>query len=210
MKKILNKILNKIEKFKILDKLKNLDRIKLDNKKIALIMVASITVLYLDFAFVISGQLNRIKSTGPSIAKIKKDLDTLTQGLLRMQAIKNKFKQAGGGLEEEAKTIINEEEISSLLHEISNLANKNNVQVIKMKPVRKAPDPKAKPSAVSKFEPFTISLDLLSGYHELGKFINELENAKIFVAIDTIKISAEKNDFLNQKVTLELKSFLSK
>ena len=53
-------------------------------------------------------------------------------------------------------------------------------------------------------------MDLSAGYHQLGKFINELENAQVFVIVQELKIEPQPGNYLKQKAALTLKTYVKK
>ncbi|MDI6605882.1 MAG: hypothetical protein QME65_01900, partial [Candidatus Omnitrophota bacterium] len=89
---------------------------------------------------------------------------------------------------------------------------KNNaVELIQMKPSRQnSPAAKDKVAKTEKFTPILIKLDILCGYHELGHFINDLENNPVFMAVEDLKITPQQKDYFKQKVELALKTYVEK
>lgn len=172
------------------------------NKTIFLIILASFMVIYLDFALLMKLQLTGIKTLGPNISKLKKDLAALERDLTSIQDLKNKQIEGKENAPPGAKKIISDEYTASLLQEVSTLANNNEVRIVQMKP--------AKEPQGAKFTPLSITLDLVCDYHRLGKFINDLENAEIFIAVQNIKIAPQPADILKQKVNLVLMTYVKK
>jgi Tfp pilus assembly protein PilO len=173
---------------------------KLDKKKITLIALLGIVMLSLDFTFVINLQLKGIKNNGRKITTIKKDIATLKDDLARMLV----FKGSQGGIVS-PKKIINEKEITILLEEISDTANKNNIRITNIKP-SKIRDEKASTDLAS----ITLTLDIYCEYHNLGKFINDLENSRVFMAVEELKIIPDPKDNFRQSANLAVKVYVKK
>lgn len=186
-------------------------KLESDKKMTLLIIPVCLILLYLDFTFVMKPQLSGIKTLTPKIIKLKKDLSGIEKDLLRMQDLKNKqiegkLKQFSG-----APKIISEEYIALLLQEVSDLANKNAVRIVQMKPEKAAQSQKQeKVSPPAKITPLLINLELLCDYHHLGGFLNDLENAQSFIAVQNIKITSQAADFFRQKVNLVLRTYVKK
>lgn len=186
-------------------------KLESDNKMVFLIIPVCLIVIYLDFTFLMKLQLSGIKNLEPKIIKLKKDLDALQKDLFRMQDLKNKQIEKKDKALSVAKKIISEEYIASLLQDMSDLANKNGVSILQMKPAKEPQSPKVKEAPASvKFTSLLITLDLLCDYHHLGNFINDLENLQTFIAVQNIKITSQPTDFLRQKVTLVLRTYVRK
>jgi Tfp pilus assembly protein PilO len=183
--------------------LNKLNKLELDKKKILFISLACLIAIYLDFTFLIKAQSKGIGKITQKITQVKKDIDTLARDLLMMRQSQLKEKEARGI---KFKKIIPEEDLPSLLQYISNIANKHSVKIMQMKQEVKAKDDKVAQLGKNVF----INLDLFSTYHNLGLFINELENGKIYLAVEAIKISAEANAYFQHKINLVLKTYVKK
>lgn len=183
------------------------NKLKLDNKKILVIMLVSLALIYLDFSFILGKQIRGLNDIQPKALKLKKDLDTLTQDLKKMQELKNKEDQVNRKTVSSIKKIISESETVFLLQNLSDLANKDNVRILQIRPSR---EPQGKASAADKFTPIFITLDLFCDYHNFGKFINDLENSQTFIAVQTFKITPESADFMKEKINLVLKTYVTK
>jgi len=191
---------------------KILAKLKLNDKKTILIIVSSlIIIIYLDLTFLINKQLGSIKNLGPKIGKLKKDLDTLEKDLFRIQDIQNKQAQTKQKIISKVKKIITNEEKTACLQDISDLANKNKVKIIQIKFSSESESQKeVKVSSMENLTPLLITLDLSCDYHQMGAFINDLENAQIFIAVQNMKITSQTEDFLKQEVILALKTYVKK
>ena len=92
---------------------------------------------------------------------------------------------------------IPQKEFPVFLELISALAKKNNIKIIAIEPQAMIDNPDLF------YMEFPVLIDALCGYHDLGRFINNLEDAKIFMKIKDIKIAnddiipKQHNVFLN-------------
>ena len=109
------------------------EKLKLDNKTLILVLLIAALILYLDCNFIIKAQLNGINSLKPKVVKIKKDIESLNNDSANIESLKNRQGQQVGL---KIKKIILEEQLPELLEEISNTANKNNIRIMQIKPVR--------------------------------------------------------------------------
>ena len=191
---------------KLLEKIKNIDLINkfaLDDKKITLILIITIMFLYLDFTYLLKAQMSWSKKSAEGIVKLNNDFKALDLGLKNMQEIKLQQKNFS---QSKAKKIIYDSQLASLLQDISKVGNANKVKILQIKPSHET----QKGAASSKFSAVLINLDLLAGYHDLGKFINDLENNPTFISVESFKIEAQPGDALKQKVSLTLKTYVKK
>jgi Tfp pilus assembly protein PilO len=188
---------------KIPDLLNKLQLAQIDQKKIILIAMIGLTLLYADFSFVLKSQVRGLKNAQAKITKLRKDISDLSQEVARAQALKSK--QGSSGSSRKAKRIISDGEIASLLERLSVMANQENIKIMQAKPIK---DTKAKDASGN--APCLINLELVCGYHSLGKFINGIENIDILIALDSLNIDVNPADYLKQKVTLGLKTYVKK
>ena len=176
-----------------------------DKKIIAALLALLVLAAYLDFAFILKNQVRSVQGLGPKIAKLNKDLDSLKRDLAKMKEIQAREPEPEAqDTATEGKRLLTQDEIPYILEVISGAAAKNSVKILQMKPLQE------KRAPADKLTPLLISADLICGYHQLGKFINNLENSPFFFAVQGIKISPQAQDILNQKVSLALKTYVKK
>ncbi len=202
------KMINLVGKIK---SIKILDQLELDNKKLMLIALISVIVLYIDFNFIFKAQIRGLVKSGTEVARLKKDLDNFKVDLKKMRDSESKQVISSQKSMPKVKSIISENQFSGLLQDISKTANNNDVRILQIKPSRmlvENQNSKAKPPA--NLTPFIINLDLSCGYHNLGKFINELENLPAFVSVRDIRIEPQDDNYVKQKINLTLITYVKK
>lgn len=175
----------------------------------ALILAA---IIYADYTFIMKSQLSALKALAPKIAKVKSEIETFNKDLVLM-ASREKQPQAQqqAAFSAKAKTAISEEQVHALYQEISELANKNNVRIVLLRPSRESPASKLeKESITGKLTPLALSMDLISEYQNLVNFIRDLENAETLLVIQNIRITPQQTDVARQKVDLIVKAYVQK
>ncbi|MEW6101528.1 MAG: type 4a pilus biogenesis protein PilO [Candidatus Omnitrophota bacterium] len=177
-----------------------------DKKKLLAISLVAVAIVYIDVNFLLKAQVSANKSMESRAIKLKGDLDALGRDYKRMQEFKRELSVSKNKNYPKAKTIIAEEQLVSLLEAISNAANKNSVQISQIKPVKEA----VKNQSSSKFSVLLINIELFSDYHKLGSFINDLEKNEILIAVANMKIIRSPQDYMKQKVSLTLKTYVKK
>lgn len=183
---------------------------ELDKKKLLLVVILCVGAVYLDIGFLMRSQLGSIRQAGPKIARLRQDLDALGRDVAaikdlerRRQALVQKTGPAN------AKRVIQESEIPSLIQHISDLANRHHVKIALIKPSR---DPKAKEEVVAglRLLPVTISLSGRAAYHSLGRFVTDLENSAQFMSVQELRIESGKEDYQRHEVSLVIKTYVKK
>lgn len=180
----------------------------MDKKKIILIVSACCIVIYLDYNLILKKQLGGISALKPKITQLKQDIENLNKDLAMIEDLKAKqAKQPEKGASR-IKRIVSEGGLPSLLEEISSLANKNSVKIKQIKPLWESKKDEKVKAAQKSFAPLLIAMDLSCDYHHLGGFIGALENNEYFMAVENLRIVNEGSNFLQQKVSLALKTYV--
>lgn len=188
-----------------------LNNLLLDKKKLLIAGILVFAMLYFDLTVFLKMQVGSIRQLNPKIVKLKSGLVIFQNDLQRMQEIKNKNAQPANKETKKNKKAISEDQIPALLEKISNLANKNSVLVAQIKPSREAAKVKQDKNAPpEKLSILLISMDLSAGYHNLGRFIGDLENDEVLMGLQSLKINPKKEDYLQQSVNLLIKAYVRK
>lgn len=187
----------------------NLVGIQLDKQKKILIVIFCILIVYVDMNYILKAQLAGLNSLNPKITRLENDLKNLNRNLETMRNAKGKQGQPAQKPVFKSFKILPEGRISGLLQDISNEANKLDIKIIQIRPSRETGAVK---SAVpgDKFIPILINLDIICNYHNLGRFINRLENSEFFMGVQEFKISTRLPDYIKQKVVLVIKTYAVK
>jgi Tfp pilus assembly protein PilO len=174
---------------------------QLDKKKIIGILFIALVLIYLDLAFLMSLQLKAIKNIGANFKKLNTEIAQFKREFSQSQ-----HTQASSPM---SKEIISEAELPLLLQDITDMANKNNVRILQLNPVREAARTK-KGAPVTELTPNLLALDLICDYHSLGGFINDLENAPKFMAVEELRINSNSDSMFQQDVNLVIKTYVKK
>lgn len=182
-----------------------LEKLQLDNQKIILISLFFIVFAYIDYSFLIKMQVNHIKTVKPKIAKLKGDIDALNKSLADSGNLSGKQNQQAVPY----LRMLSNDQLPMLLEEISNMAKSNNVMLMQVRQVKetKKKEEKQPPNNLASLY---IELDLSGSYHDFGRFINNLENADKFIAVQDMNIKQQPADSLLQKANLLLKIYVRK
>ena len=187
----------------------NLSSVQLNKQKKILIVIFFVLIAYVDYSYILKGQRAGLSSLDSKIVRLKADLANLNRGLENMRLSKLKPFAPGQKKVSRSSRILRESQVSELLQEISNAANKFDIKITQLRPSRPAQKEK---SAVGqdKLTALLINLELVGDYHNLGKFIQVLENSSIFMGVLDLEISTQLPDYMKQKVTLVLKTYVTK
>jgi Tfp pilus assembly protein PilO len=177
-----------------------LNRIKqLDKNKLIAFLAAFGVIIFLDFVFVINAQYKAAVNDTKKIAELKKNIQDIESKAKELAA-----KQARGqnALPAKPKKVKPASELPLLLQEISDMAKDNDVKVVQIVHTKGA-----KPKD-NDLIPITIRLSLNCGYHNLGSFIQTLEDAEQPLSCDEVLIARNPNDAQRERVDIGLKTYV--
>ena len=182
-------------------------KFEFDKKKIIAGAVILALSLYLDFNFVLIGRFKRLKVISPKIAELKRDITKLNKDMALVEVKERAAGKAQGTAEKTMEKIISEEKITQILEYISRVANERKVKIMRIVPLR-SPGKPVKGASDTKYSSLLITLEISSGYHQLGRFINDLENADVFLEVDELQIRSDAKYYPEQQVSLALKTYV--
>ena len=197
----------------ILNDLKNFDFKNMDLKSkqtqiLLLIMLASFmgAAAYLYFVFV--PQVIRVFELTVSTGKMKSELKSARVVIKDFERLKNGLKERSQKVESYEKKLPAEQEIPALLENLSNMAKDSDIKIVGIVPAASSfkDDNPVKKSLIYREIPILITAN--SGYHELGHFLNNLENADRFMKVVDIDIKANKTSPKKHDVELMVCTYI--
>jgi len=165
-------------------------------KKILLIyLVAALLILVGYFYFFLRPSMTKLFGLIPKIGERKASIKSVQDDLFhearlnsRVEALHEKL----GGYE---KRLSREKEIPMLLESLSEIAKKSGVKILGITPGAGALKTQgAADKGESVYQEVPIAISAQSGYHELGVFINRLENDQRYMQISDMKITSARSN----------------
>jgi hypothetical protein len=187
----------------------NLANLQLTKQHKILIAIFFILIVYVDANYILKAQWSGLSRLSHKISKLKIELANLRRGLESMRLAKSQPAALAQKKALKSSRILPQSKVAELLQEISSVANKFNIQVIQLRPSRPAQKDKIQAAGKDKLSPLLINLDLVADYHSLGKFIQALEDSGVFMVVQELEISTQLPDYMKQKVTLVLKTYVT-
>ena len=177
---------------------KNLPELKLDEskKRILLIYVLVLAVvLLIYFNFFLKPGLTTLFRLIPKVRLRSTEIKTIQTDLLLEDKLNAKLESLNAKLGQYGKMLSREKELPLLLESLAKLAKDSGVKILGITPVvKQGKDQKDIGGEKSVYQEVPIVITARSGYHELGTFINSLENDERYMQISEIKIKTSKED----------------
>lgn len=146
-----------------------------------------------------------IRDLQVKISEKKRSLSTIEKAIPRLPEMEAKIAH----LRQRANTLKGQlpgrSELPTLLERLSEVAEKSDVKIIEISPSTTIQVGRGVPDV---YEELPIAITAKSGYHELGSFINQLENSDRIFLVKDIQIQSDRNDQKRHHVRLMVGTFV--
>jgi len=177
------------------------------------IMAIAIAICLLVFTgyyfFFLSPVITKFLSVFREVSRVQSRIDKAELTISRMPVIKKEIDELKAKADFYGGMLPKEEEFPEVLENLSEMARGAGVKMTKIIPVKDRKDRgKEHHSAIYSQQPILINAQC--GYHQLGTFIAEMENAQRFMEVTDIKIDANMMNPKRHNVQLIVKTFILK
>lgn len=182
----------------------NLDFKNQDRQKTILMMLVGLVILVAYINFLLKPAIAGLSEINPDLSKRLQEIERAEYWIGKRPALEEQLKELKSKISHHGSMLSKEEEIPSLLEELSDMAHESDVAIIGIKPERiVTPEGEGLP-----FREVPISIKARCGYHRLGKFISILENAERIFAVKDIEIIGKPQSPRRHDVSLIVSTFL--
>lgn len=182
---------------------------QLDSKVRYAIFAGILLAIFLfDFFTIMGFQWSLLQKIDNENQTLSQDIERLKVDLQRIDKIKLGLQNYRSQLEAMNMKIRPVEDVSSILEDISHLANETNVKIDQLTPQIEAQQTLIT-TDVLKYTALPIVIQASSEYHVLGHFINKLESTKLFFTLGSLVIESRPTDIHHQSINAVLKVVLS-
>jgi len=181
--------------------------IKEKDKQI-LTIVIFVIIIVVDLVFILGWQWRLLSGYFKNAHEKKQAIVALEADVRSVEDYKKEIVNLEEKIAQKKLLIIDEMDVSALIENISNLADKSGVKITQIKPVIHS-EPKFVQARDSRFGEIEFQLIAKSDFHQLGNFISKLESAKSFLKLSALEISTDNRNYFVQNIGLSLKSFVN-
>ena len=133
------------------------------------------------------------------LKEVNKQIDSIGELKARIDDLKEKVSQYESRLP-------TKKEISSILNHLSALASQEDIKITGIRELETIKGEMQEGEQAYSGVP--IEINMKSGYHQLGKFINEIENSDRLMKIDDLEIKSTSENLTEHDVKLIISSFV--
>jgi len=164
-------------------------------------------IFLLDYFLIMQPQLRTLMTLNPKITILAKDFKRVKGDMPRY----NQYQEEVFKLREKKMVsgtkILLKEEVSMILENISRIANKVGVRINQIMPIKDSQQ-LVLANEDGRYYALSILVDARGGYHDIGRFFNQVENDPIFMSIIDFDITANTSDPAHHSTRVTIKSYV--
>lgn len=172
-----------------------------------LIILVSVILLVIHFNLFLTPQITRLTGILSEMAKVGRDLRIAESDIAKIGQFKKNIEAYREKVEKYEKRLPAEQEIPRLLEDLSNMAKSSNIKILSIAPIA-ASSKETKRAKDEIYQEMPILISAKSGYHELGQFLSDLENADRFMKVVDIDVKSNKMTPKKHDVELVVVTFI--
>lgn len=159
-------------------------------KQVTIIAVAATAgFLYLYVNFLLLPQISGITKAYKKLNNISSEVKAAERDVSKVDGLRKQVEASRDRIESYERTLPAGQEIPKLLSDLSDMAKRSGVKIVGITPLPPKDD---KVPAQTIYQEIPILISAKSGYHELGKFISNLETSDRFMKVADISIKSNK------------------
>lgn len=148
-------------------------------------------------------QISYLRSVNPEIMRLSQEFNSTQSHIARVPQYRQEVQRLTVELQSVNEKIRSKEQIPAILENISRMANEHGVEIEKIMP-NTAASRLVLQNNNGQYYSIPILVEALSGYHNLGRFINRLEREEDFFSIPEFTITTNAEDPTNHVVKLTI------
>lgn len=192
-------------KIQIPDQLTSLISGTNEKNRYAVLGAALLLIFLADYFLLMKSQLALLSLLTPQIGILQQDIQQAQENISKTSVYQAENKKLQEDYGKSNFRIISKEEIPLLLEGISKLANQNRIKIDQMMPVKGSRE-ELLSNNDGKFYAVPILVEARGGYHQIGRFVDQLEKDNIFKSISVLSIAGNAADPANHTLKLTIKT----
>ncbi|MBI3601707.1 MAG: type 4a pilus biogenesis protein PilO [Candidatus Omnitrophica bacterium] len=161
-----------------------------------------------DYSTVLRFQWNTLSKMDSKNQTMSKDIKRLKDDLQRINQMKERLQNSRTQLEAMNIKIRPLGEASSVLEDISRIANETGVKIDQLTPQTESQQALIS-TKEARYYTLPIVIRATSGYHMFGRFMNQLELGKLFFIVSSLQIQDQGSDIHHHAIDATLKIIFS-
>lgn len=185
----------------VLDRLK-----KLDPKYHYYLLGGVLLLVFLaDYFLLLRPLLGSLNKLSSQTAELRHNIEDAKTDIARIGQNRDQLEKIRNQVNEVKVKIRSAQEVPLILEDISRIASENGVKIDQLMPLKDQKVLLAKQKDVEYYA-LPIMVQARSPYHELGRWLAQLESEKVFYGIGNLSIMTNPKDTMRHQVQITLKA----
>lgn len=177
-----------------------------EDRTLVLASIIALVILLLFHLVFLKPHIYRLGQLNLELSRLTRDVENTARDGENIANLKNRLEDLKAKVSFYEQKMSREKDIPALLRNLSKIAKDSQVKIVEIQP-RGGRDVQG---AKGMYLEVPIDIKARCGYHQLGRFINELENDPRFMRVSDIEIKGTPRDYRNHNVRLLLNMFVLK
>lgn len=161
---------------------------KIDEKNQRYFLIGALLFIFLlDYFILMRPQLVTLTKINPEIKLLSRDIEKAQEDIGKLAFYQAEVKGLESQLAQTSQKVKSKEEVSLILEQISRLANQNNIRIDQIMPFMEEQKVLLEDTKRTYYA-LPIFVQAKSGYHDLGRFLNQLEKNDLFLYVTSFSI----------------------
>ena len=165
-------------------------------------------VFLMDYFLVMMPQVRTFIALNPKIQALSKDIKQAQDDIAHKPQYEAQAALLREKMQAVGSSILRKDEIPRILDNIALIAGKNKIKITQIMPLKEAQEV-VLVTDNTKYYALPISVNARGSYHDLGRFINRVEQDAIFMTVSELDIAATGEDPIRHAATMKIRAFIS-
>ena len=180
--------------------------IKEKNRVLVLFILVIAIILAAYFYFFLKPEIGALRKVLTKVAGLNKNIKEVDKLIDNIDSFKTRIADLKEKVGQYETRLPTKKEISSILNHLSALASQEDIKITGIKELETIKGEMQEGEQAYSGVP--IEIDMKSGYHQLGKFISQIENSDRLMKIDDLEIKSTSENLTEHNVKLIVSSFV--
>jgi len=169
-------------------------------------VVLVVAVLYL--VFLVIPKFNSLSQVSRTVTDLNNNISLVNNRMKKLDEMTTRLDKLRGEQAIYASQLPAEKEIPAFLEELAAMAKKYDVKIISVTP-QESSSGSTKGKEKQYYYAMPVFISAQSGYHQLGQFVNDLEQGERFITIEDLKMQNNNDSPRKHSVNMVLKTYVS-
>ena len=170
----------------------------------AILGIGAAALIALDVFFIARPQVRSIVLLNDKARQLKADIKTLSDNKQRLPQFRSNLDTVRRQMKDFDAMVHKEDEVPAVLRIISTFANEYGVKIDQLVP-QKSDGVVLVKNAEGQYSSLSILVLARAGYHDLGRFLNRLQQEHVFWQLEAVDIAADAREVSRHVIKMQMK-----